>query len=136
MLVPIFTARLLGRLVLVDALGRIDCGRSRRLAGIRKVVMSGRHYADESRGAGRGLGTKYGVPGDVLLTGATTRPLPRHNRAPLEDLATPHTPGLGALYRAGQALDPDRAIDAQRLGELELSRCVGEPQVGVEGPAG
>jgi hypothetical protein len=132
-----FTEMLLGRLVLVDTSGRIDCGlRSRRLAGMRIVVMSGRHSAHESRGASRSLCTKNGVPGDVLLTGATTGPLPRHNRTPLEDLATPHTPRLGALYGAGQALDPYRAVDAQRLGELKLSRRVGEPQVGVERPAG
>src|SRR3954471_4159525 len=117
MLVPIFTAILLGRTVLTDTSGRIDCGlRSRRLAGIRIVVfMSGRHSADERRGTRGGLGTKDGVPGDVLLTGPTTGPLPRHHGTPLEDLAAPHTPGLGAVHRAGQALDPDRAVDAQRL---------------------
>src|SRR3954468_16501276 len=112
----------------MDTSGRTDCRlRSRRLAGMWLVVMSGRHHSDEGRGAGRGLGTKNGVPGDVLLTGPATRPLARNNRAPLEDLAAPYTPGLGALHRAGQALDPYRAVDAERLGELQLSRCVGEP---------
>ena len=71
-----------------------------------------------------------------MLRWTAAGPLVGDDATGLDQFATPHTPRLGALHRAGQALDPYRAIDAERLGEFELSRCVGEPQVGVEGAAG
>ena len=80
----------------------------------------------------RDLDPQHGVAGDVLLARTATGPLARNDRATLEDLATPDAPGLGPLDRTGQALDPQRAVPAERLGQLELGRRVGEPQVRVE----
>jgi hypothetical protein len=76
------------------------------------------------------------VPSEIGLPGPATWPLPRDDLAPLEDLAAPYAPGLGPLDRAGEALNPDRAIRAQGLRELKLGRSVREPQVRVEPPAG
>ena len=137
MLAVSFTVLLLGRVVpVVVTLGRNDCGcRSRRLAGWR-IVMSGRHSRDESRGASRDLDAQDSVPGDVFLARTATRPLTRHDRTPLEDLATPHAPGLCPLQGAGQALDAKRALRAEGLGQFQLTRSVGEPQVRVERAAG
>ena len=58
-----------------------------------------------------------------------------HDRAVIEDLTAPHTPRLGPAQRARQALGPDRAPAAERLGPLQLGRSLGEPQVGVAGAA-
>src|SRR2546430_9113845 len=110
---------LLGRLISVGVpLGRASCSKARVRT---RVCMSGRH--DElSRDSIRDLHPQDLVPGDVLLARTTPRPLPRNHGATLEDLATPDAPRLLALHRAGQALHPDPAVAAQRLGQFELGR--------------
>ena len=105
------------------------------------VVMSGRQRTalrlETVRGEPLlGLDPQLGVAGDVLLARTATGPLARNHRATLEDLAAPDAPRLGPLDRAGQALDAQRAVPAERLGQLQLGRRVGEPQVRVELPAG
>src|ERR1700730_13797549 len=77
------------------------------------------------------LDTQQSVPGKVLLAWTATRPLARNNRATLEDLSTPDTPGLGPLDRACEALDLQRAAPAEGLRNLEVSRYIGEPQIRV-----
>src|SRR5262249_38118147 len=77
------------------------------------------------------LDPQHGVAGEVFLTRTATRPLARYDRAPLEDLSTPHTPWLGPLDGAREALDPERASAAQGLRDLEVGRHVGEPQIRV-----
>src|SRR5436305_14223821 len=96
--------------------------------------MSGRQV-DLGRDSARDLSPQDLVPGDVLLAWTTPRPLPRNHGTTLEDLATPDAPGLGPLDRTREALDPNRAVAAQRLGQFQLGGGVGEPQVGVEPPA-
>src|SRR5262249_12432690 len=108
---------------------------SRRLAGLR-IVMSGRHSRYERRGTGRDLDAQDRVPGDVFLARTATGSLARHDRPPLEDLATPDTPRLCPLQGAGQALHAQRALRAEGFGQLQLARGVGEPQVRVERAAG
>jgi hypothetical protein len=97
--------------------------------------MSGRHTCGDRSGPSGDLNPQDGVASDVLLARTTPRTLPRNHRTALEDLATPDTPGLGALDRTGKALDAQRALHAERLGQLELGRRVSEPQVRVEGAA-
>src|SRR5438034_2356026 len=118
---------LLGRFVRGGtAVGRVGF----RVARARMVAMSGR--LELRRDAARDLGPEDLVPGDVLLARTTPRPLTRYDGATLEDLATPDAPRLGPLQRTGQALDPDGAVAAQGLGQFQLGRGVGEPQVRVE----
>ena len=66
-----------------------------------------------------------------VLARPAPRALARDDRAALEDLAAPNAPRLLPFQRRGQALAPDRAFCAQRLGALEIARVLGEPQVGV-----
>src|SRR2546428_14008528 len=96
--------------------------------------MSGRH-TDLGRDSARDLCPQDLVPGDVLLARTTPRPLPRNHGATLEDLATPDAPGLGPLDRAREALDPNRAVTTQRLGQFQLGGGGGAPPVGGEPPA-
>ena len=56
-------------------------------------------------------------------------------RAALEDLAAPDAPRLAAVEGAGEAGVANRAVGAEALGELELRRRLGEPQVRVLDPA-
>src|SRR6266536_1481239 len=93
--------------------------------------MSGRH-SDLGRDTIRDRHPEDLVPGGILLARTTPGPLTRNHGATLEDLATPDAPRLGPLDRARQALHPDRAVAAQRLGQFEFGRRLGEPQVGVE----
>src|SRR4051794_17039364 len=79
---------------------------------------------------------QLGVTRHVDLAGTATRPLARNHGTALEDLATPDTPGLVPLDRAGQALDAQRAVPAERLRQFQLGRGVREPQVRVELPTG
>src|SRR5436309_13963839 len=105
---------LLGRSIVVGApLRRVGCS----MARVRRLCMSGRH-SDLGRDSVGDLNPKDLVPGDVLLARTTPRPLTRDHGATLEDLATPDAPRLLPLHRAGQALHPDRAVAAQRLGEF------------------
>src|SRR4051812_8568738 len=105
------------------------------------VVMSGRQSDGVTPEAVRGepllgLGLQLGVASDVDLAGTTARPLTRNHGATLEDLAAPDTPGLVPLDRAGEALDAQRAVPAERLGQFQLGRGVREPEVRVELPTG
>src|SRR6266542_2123435 len=114
----IFTVLLLGW-VSRTASGRIDCAaRSRRLAGLRiVVVISGRHSCAHQRGStGLHLDTQNGVPREILLARTATGPLARDDRAALEDLAAPHAPRLATLdaparhsTRTGQSPHSDLA---------------------------
>src|SRR3954451_24552627 len=79
-----------------------SCGRARRVAGV-----SCRH----------------------LLARAAPWALARDHDAAFEDLAAPDTPRLAAVERAGQARRPHRAVGAEGLGELQLGRALGEPQL-------
>jgi hypothetical protein len=67
----------------------------------------------------------------AVLAGPTTPALERHDAAFMEDLAAPDTTRLPALYRADQTHLLHRTSAAQRLGELELSRDVSEPEIGI-----
>jgi hypothetical protein len=67
----------------------------------------------------------------VRLAGTSARSLAWHDRASLEDLATPDTPWLTTSDRTGKALGHDRAGGAELLGALEVRRRLGEPQVRV-----
>src|SRR5262249_27429764 len=71
------------------------------------------------------------VPLKGSLAGPTARTLAWDDGAVLEDLATPHAPGLLPGQRAVQARKLDRAMSAQLLGPLQLSRGLGEPQIRV-----
>src|SRR3954454_6517253 len=82
------------------------------------------------------LDREFRVASDVDLARTATRPLARDDRTTLEDLAAPDTPGLVPLDRAGQALDAQRALPAERLRQFQLGRGVREPKVRVELPTG
>src|SRR4051794_17330224 len=110
--------------------------------GVVVMVMSGRQ-ADGVAGVETlggepllDLGRELGVARHVDLAGTTAGPLTRDHGTTLEDLAAPDAPGLVPLDRAGEALDAQRAVPAERLGQLQLSRGVREPQVRVELPTG
>src|SRR5690349_21634663 len=66
-----------------------------------------------------------------LAAGVAPGPLERDDPAALEDLAAPDAARLAALHRAGQARQPQRACLAAELGQLEVGRLVGEPQLRV-----
>ena len=68
--------------------------------------------------------------GHIVFAGTSARAFVAHDRAAVENLTTPHTPRLGAFQRRRQALAPDRAARAERLGALQVGRGLGEPQVG------
>src|SRR5688572_25038282 len=70
-----------------------------------------------------------------LLAGASPRSLPRDDRATFEDLTAPDTPGLGPVQGAGQTGVPQRTVPTEALGELQLGRALGEPQIRVLHPA-
>src|SRR5215475_8493685 len=112
--------------------GRLDRVRGRFVM----LCMSGRRTSEGdgvvSKLSGAG---KLRIPGEVGLARAATRPLARDDHAVVEDLATPDTPRLAAVESTSKALDPDRAVDAERLGEFELGRRLGEPQVRIESAA-
>src|SRR3954449_11854206 len=82
------------------------------------------------------LEREFGVTGDVDLARTAAGPLARNDRATLEDLAAPDAPRLTPLDRAGQALDAQRAVPAERLRQFQLGRGVREPKVRVELPTG
>src|SRR3954464_3103901 len=82
------------------------------------------------------LDREFRVASDVDLARTATRPLARDDRTTLENLAAPDTPRLVPLDRAGQALDAQRAVPAERLRQFQLGRGVREPKVRVELPTG
>jgi hypothetical protein len=49
----------------------------------------------------------------------------------MEDLATPNTTRFPPLDSAGQTHPLRRTTGAQRLGELEVSRGLSEPEIGI-----
>src|SRR3989440_13021908 len=124
----VMVMKLLGRFVPVGtAVGRVGCSvERRRLARARIPFMSGRH-TDLGRDSARDLCPQDLVPGDVLLARTTPRPLTRNHGTTLEDLATPDAPRLGPLDRTREALDPDGAVAAQRLGQFQLGGGAGRP---------
>jgi hypothetical protein len=65
----------------------------------------------------------------LLLAGPTGTPLARHRYPLLEELTAPHSPGLAALHRAGEAVDPQQTSLAHPLREGETVDGVGEPEV-------
>src|SRR3954451_21126815 len=74
--------------------------------------------------------------GDVFLARAATRTLARHDRAPLEDLATPDAPRLPALDGTGEAGQACWALPAELLRQFELGWGVREPEFPVLHAAG
>ena len=54
-----------------------------------------------------------------------------HDDALDEQLAAPDAPRLLTVQRAGEALGERRALPAQGLGELDVSRALGEPELCV-----
>src|SRR4051812_26131063 len=110
--------------------------------GVVVMVMSGRQ-ADGVAGVETlggepllDLGRELSVARNVDLARTTAGPLARDHGATFEDFAAPDTPGLVPLDRAGEALDAQRAVPAERLGQFQLGRGVREPEVRVELPTG
>ena len=58
--------------------------------------------------------------GHVVLTWPAAPALAGHDLAADEQFSSPHSPRLPALDGAGQARGPDRAVAAQRLGQLNV----------------
>ena len=74
-------------------------------------------FAEEAAPRAASLAACYAAPvRSRVLPRPTPRPLARDDGAPFDDLAAPNTPRLFTFQRRGQALAPDRAILAQRLG--------------------
>src|SRR4029450_10452202 len=111
-----------------------------RMGWVRMVMSCRQSYGVALETVGReallDLDLQLGVTGNVDLAGTATGPLARNHGTALEDLAAPDAPGLVPLDRAGQALDAQRAVPAERLGQFQLGRGVREPQVRVELPTG
>src|SRR4051812_17517709 len=84
---------------------------------------------------GVGAGGAAGSGGDLVLAGTTAGPLARDHHALEEELAAPDTPGLTALEGAVETQGPDRAVQAQGLGELHVDGRLGEPRLRVVDPA-
>src|ERR671914_259320 len=76
------------------------------------------------------LGRRAGV-GRGVLPRPAARPLPRNDHTAHEQFAAPNAPRLPTLERAGQASTPDRAVDAQRLGELDVGGRLSEEKLRV-----
>ena len=68
---------------------------------------------------------------DRVLPRTTAGPLASHDGALDEQLPTPDAPRLLALEGAGEALRPCGAEPAEGLGELDVLRSLGEPELGV-----
>src|SRR5690242_14222348 len=66
-----------------------------------------------------------------VLAWPSTRTLTGDDRTTFEDLPAPNTPRLLAFQRRIEALAADRAIQAQRLGALQVNGVLGEPHIGV-----
>src|SRR5690606_19596311 len=88
-----------------------------------------------SHGGSGGLGPRGGrgpLGSDVVLARTSSRPLARNDYAGDEQLAAPDSPWLTPGERAIEALPPDRAAEADRLGELHVSRGFGEEELWIE----
>ena len=70
--------------------------------------------------------------GSRLLTGTSAASLVRDHGAIEEQLPSPDTPGLATLEGAGEALIPQGTEAAQGLGDIDMLRPFGEPEVRVE----
>jgi hypothetical protein len=82
------------------------------------------------------VGTAGRLGGDFVLAGPAAGPLARDHHALEEELSSPDAPRLAALERSVEAEGPDRALLAEGLGGLHVDGGLGEPQLGVVGPAG
>src|SRR2546423_9970258 len=80
-------------------------------------------------------GCPWSSCGDLRLAGPATRTLAGHDDTLDDELATPHAPRLAPLESAREALGTDGAGGAQRLGELDISRRLGEEELRVVRPA-
>src|SRR6478609_10965473 len=72
-----------------------------------------------------------GSGGHGVLARTAAGSLPRDDGALDEQLPAPDAPRLLALESAGEALDPRGAEPAEGLGELDVLRSFGEPQLRV-----
>src|SRR5205823_6351013 len=79
--------------------------------------------------AGRWPATASGR--DFGLARAPPGALARDDLATQEKFSAPDSPRLTALYSAGEARDPDRALSAQGLGHLNIGWRLGEEQIRV-----
>jgi hypothetical protein len=70
-----------------------------------------------------------------LLAGPSAGAPVQHQGTVLEELATPHAPGLATGHGARQATFSSLTASAQRLREIHVLGFVGEEQVGVRGRA-
>jgi hypothetical protein len=68
---------------------------------------------------------------DLALAGPATGALAGDDHSLQEQLSSPHPPRLAALDGAGEALGADRAGAAERLGELDVARRLGEEELRV-----
>src|SRR6266536_3102038 len=71
----------------------------------------------------------------VGLAGTSPRALAGDHVPALEDLPAPDSPGLATLEGAGEAGETGRAVPAVLLGQLQVGRVLGEPQIRVLDPA-
>src|SRR3954453_20774593 len=69
--------------------------------------------------------------GPLVLAGPAAGPLAGDPHSLQEQLATPDTPGFTPLEGPGEALGASRAVQAERLGNLDVLRSLGEEQLGV-----
>src|SRR4051794_39806569 len=67
--------------------------------------------------------------GYLVLAGTAAWTLAGDHHSCLEQLSAPDAPGLPALQGAGEALGPDRAAQAEGLGNLDVLRRLGEEQL-------
>jgi hypothetical protein len=73
----------------------------------------------------KGPSCEAGPPGSgglLVLAGTPTRTLAGNHHSLEEELSAPDSPGLPPLQCSGEAEIPDRAVLAQRLGELDVGR--------------
>jgi hypothetical protein len=73
--------------------------------------------------------------GLLVLAGTAAWPLAGDHRSLEEQLSAPDAPRLTSFESTGEAEVPHRAVPAQCLGELDVGRGLGEPQVRVVGSA-
>jgi len=82
----------------------------------------------------RGLSGRrlVGIPSRCSLLARAARPsLVGDHPAALEDLATPHTPRLTTIDGGGKTAVDGGARATDQLGQLEICRLDGEPEVGL-----
>jgi hypothetical protein len=77
------------------------------------------------------IGSPVGSGSYFGLARSAARTFPRDDDAGDEQLSAPDAPRLLPFMSAGQAWQTDRTLMAQRLGEFDVSRRLGEPQLRV-----